>query len=178
MNEQTIKSLRQIATDNGLQLITTTISSNGYPSNLADAIIGFDSFEQAKQLAELHNLSIEIFTKKDGWQLYCRTNNTMYEPLTNSADDYGDDYSEFNPTSELHYISECSQFIGENIFQSFDDLQDYIATSKKLYELFENKNEDEIIITCQGNYYDTIKRNSMSFYHDTKTTVIGLIDRG
>ena len=36
---------------------------------------------------------------------------------------------------------------------------------------------DEVVITYQGDFYETIKKVSMSFTHDTKTTIIGLIDR-
>ena len=35
---------------------------------------------------------------------------------------------------------------------------------------------DEIVITCQGEYYETIKKESMYFTHDTNHVTIGLID--
>ena len=37
--------------------------------------------------------------------------------------------------------------------------------------------EDELVITCQGSYYETIKKESMYWAHDTKHITIGLIDR-
>lgn len=36
---------------------------------------------------------------------------------------------------------------------------------------------DEIVITCQGEYYETIKKVSIYWAHDTKHITIGLIDR-
>lgn len=74
-------SLEFIAYENGLELIETTSERNGYPANLKYAIIGFNSFEEAEKIAKDNNLSIEIFTKNDGWQLYYRTGNRVHEPL-------------------------------------------------------------------------------------------------
>lgn len=88
-------SLEQIAYQNGLELIETTSERTGYPANLRHAIIGFETFEEAEKIADENNLSIEIFTKRDGWQLYYRTGNSAHEPFKNSADNYGDDYHGF-----------------------------------------------------------------------------------
>lgn len=88
-------SLEQIAYQNGLELIETTSERTGYPANLRHAIIGFETFEEAEKIAGENNLSIEIFTKRDGWQLYYRTGNSAHEPFKNSADNYGDDYHGF-----------------------------------------------------------------------------------
>ena len=46
------KDLAEIASENGLQLIETTASRTGYPERLQKAIIGFDTFEQAEELAK------------------------------------------------------------------------------------------------------------------------------
>lgn len=65
--------IEEIAYENGLELIDTTSAMNGYPQCLKKAIIGFDSFEEADKLAKENGLSIEIFTKRDGWNLWYRT---------------------------------------------------------------------------------------------------------
>ena len=49
---KTTKDLREIAESNNLEVIETTSQANGYPSNLKDAIIGFESFEDAEKLAD------------------------------------------------------------------------------------------------------------------------------
>ena len=148
-------SLEQIAYQNGLELIETTSERTGYPANLRHAIIGFETFEEAEKIADENNLSIEIFTKRDGWQLYYRTGNSAHEPFKNSADNYGDDYHGF--TTE-----DIDTFYEEEV--------------KPIFEKLELLDEDEMIITCEGRYYETIPKASMSFYFDTKTTVIGLIE--
>ena len=61
-----------IAEIENLQVIETTSAMNGYPQSLKKALIGFQSFEEAERIASEYGLSIEIFTKRDGWQLYYR----------------------------------------------------------------------------------------------------------
>ena len=170
-----------IAEDNGLTYIETTSGNNGYPQAIKSAIIGFDTFEEAEKLAEEHNLSIEFFTKKDGWPLWCRTGNNAHEAMKNSSDDYGDNYSQFDKMTEEEFlINEVLPVIKDIEMtdnNNFDFLETFIKQQKELFNKIDELEENEIVITCQCDYYDTIKENSMYFYHDTKHTTIGLIDR-
>ncbi len=169
-------SLEYIAYQNGLELIETTSERNGYPVHVKKAIIGFDTFDQAEKIAKENNLSIEVFTNHDGWQLYYRTGNRAYEPFRNSASDYGDDYCEFSREDiDTFYENEVKSFIQE--FDDFKSVCAFIEMNKKIYEELENIDDNEIVITREGRYYDTIQKESMSFYHDMKTKVIGLIER-
>ena len=155
-------SLEQIAYQNGLELIETTSERTGYPANLRHAIIGFETFEEAEKIA-------------DGWQLYYRTGNSAHEPFKNSADNYGDDYHGFTTEDiDTFYEEEVKPRVEE--FDDFDSLSSFIEKKKEIFEKLELLDEDEMIITCEGRYYETIPKASMSFYFDTKTTVIGLIE--
>ena len=49
MNNQEKRNLAEVE---GLEFIETTSERNGYPSNLQGAIIGFESFKQAEEIAE------------------------------------------------------------------------------------------------------------------------------
>ena len=174
-------NLSEIAELNSLQYIETTSGSNGYPQAIKSAIIGFDTFEEAQKLADEHNLNIEFFTKKDGWQLWCRTGNNAHEEMKNSSDDYGDNYSQFDKMTEEEFlINEVLPVIKDIEMtdnNNFDFLETFIKQQKELFNKIDELEENEIVITCQCDYYDTIKENSMYFYHDTKHTTIGLIDR-
>ena len=46
----------------------------------------------------------------------------------------------------------------------------------EILKAVEEAEENELVISLYGEYYDTIKQTSMSFYHDTKHYVIGLIN--
>lgn len=172
--------LREIAENNSLIYAESTNGSNGYPSNIKGIIIGFDNFEDAEKLAEEHNLTIEFFKKKDGWQLWERTNNTAHEPMKNSSDDYGDNYSQLEKMSEEEFITnEAAETISALIKDGadFDTIENFIKDKRKLFNEIETMEDDEIVITCQGDYYETIKKESMYWAHDTKHITIGLIDR-
>lgn len=67
-----MESLENIAYEHGLELIETTSEASGYPRNLKKAIIGFDTFEEAQELADRYGLTVREFTKRDGWQLWVR----------------------------------------------------------------------------------------------------------
>lgn len=167
--------LENIAYQNGLELIETTSERNGYPAHIKKAIIGFDTFEEAENIAKENNLSIEIFTKRDGWQLYYRTGDRTYEPFSNSASDYGENYNEFSIEDiDTFYEEEVKPFLEQ--FDDFDSVSSFIDMKKEILERLEMIDEDEIVITNEGRYYETIQKKSMRFYHDTKTKVIGLIE--
>ena len=163
-----------IAEIENLQVVDTTSAMSGYPQSIKKALIGFDSFEQAERVAEEYGLRIEYFTKHDGWQLYYRTNNRAYSAIEVSAEDYGDDYRSFTSSDyEDFYENEVQGMIGE--FDNFEQAESFLEMNKKIYEAIEELEDDEMVLTCQGEYYDTVKRSTMSHYYDTKTAVIGLI---
>ena len=172
--------LREIAENNGLTYAESTSGTNGYPSNIKGIIIGFDNFKDAEELAEKHGLSIEFFTKKDGWDLWERTNNQAHEPMKNSSDDYGDNYHQFEKMSEEEYIlQEITPHIKDNLqyTPTFERLSELLELHKKIYSGIEEMKDDEILITQFEGGYETIKKESMYFAHDTKHITIGLIDR-
>ena len=163
-----------IAEIENLQVVETTSAMNGYPQSLQKALIGFDSFEEAERIAGEYGLSIETFTKRDGWQLYYRTNNRAYSAIEVTAEEYGDDYMSFTMSDyDNFYENEVQGMIGE--FESFEEVEEFLEKKKKIYEAIEDLEEDEMVLTCQGEYYQTVKKYTMCHYYDTKTTVIGLI---
>lgn len=173
---ETILDKREIAEIYDLKYIETTSDGNGYPSNIKGAIIGFETFEQAQELAEITRLEIQIFSKKDGWSLWYRTGHTAFTTFENSARDFGDNYTEVYAKSEEEFITEeVSPFLEDNEFTSFDEIEEFLKSKKELWEAIEDAEEDEIVIAHEGRFYETIKGKSMSFSHDTKTSTIGLI---
>ena len=170
------KDLAEIASENGLQLIETTSSITGYPERLKKAIIGFDTFEQAEELSKENGLSIEIFNQHDGWDLWYRTERTAYEPILRSAEEFGDDYSEFSKDDlEDFYENEVQPMVSD--FESFDEVRCFLDQKEKIAKEIEKAGDDEIVITCGGEYYDTIKERTMTYHYDAHSYAIGLIDR-
>ena len=173
-------SLQYIAYENGLTYIETSSQPNGYPTNIKGAIIGLSSFKEAQKLADENNLSIELFTKKDGQDLWYRTGNLAHEPMKNSSEDFGDNYSKLEKMSESEFLeNEVSERLKDLIDagENFESLKEYIKEQEKLFNEIESMEDDEIVITCQGEYYETIKKESMYFSHDTRHITIGLINK-
>lgn len=163
-----------IAEIENLHVIETTSAMNGYPQDLKKALIGFDTYEQAEKVAEIYGLSIEYFTKRDGWQLYYRTGNHAYSAIEVSAEDYGDNYRSFTSSDyDGFYKNEVKDIVGN--FENFDELDAFLETKRRIFEEIEDLEDDEMVITRDGEYYETIKCVTMSHYYDTKTTVIGVI---
>ena len=168
--------IEDIAYENGLELIDTTSAMNGYPQCLKRAVIGFDTFEQADKLAKENGLSIEIFTKRDGWNFWYRTGDKAWEPFERSADEYGDDYREFsNEDLEEFYENEVQPSVSD--FEDFASLRSFLDIMEKIYDKIEEADDDELVITSEGNYYETIKKTAMEYSYDTHHYAIGLIDR-
>lgn len=169
------KDLAEIASENGLQLIETTASRTGYPEGLQKAIIGFDTFGQAEALAKENGLRIEFFQQHDGWDLWYRTGWQAGEPFLRSAEDYGDDYSEFSKKDlEGFYENNVQPMVSD--FEDFDSLRSFLNMEEKIKDEIEEAEDDEIVITCCGEYYDTIKERPMAYHYDAHSYAIGLID--
>lgn len=171
-----ISNFEDIATENGLELIDTTSARNGYPQDLKKAIIGFDSFGQAEELAKENGLSIEIFNKRDGWDMWYRTGCQEHEPFERSADEYGDDYREFSKKDlEGFYENEVQPMV--DVFGDFDTLRSYLGRMERIKDEIEEAEEGEIVITYCGEYFDTIVEHPMAYHCDSNSYAIGLIAR-
>lgn len=66
----TRKKCYDLAEQLGLDIVSVTSASNGYPQNVQLALIGFDTFEQAEDVANANGLTIVSLYKRDGWNLW------------------------------------------------------------------------------------------------------------
>lgn len=168
--------MENIAYENGLDVITTTSARNGYPQRLQRAIIGFDTFEDAEELADVYGLSIEIFTKYDGWNLWYRTGDHAWAPFERSTEEYGDEYRQYSKDDlDGFYEREVQPNVGA--FDDFASLRTYLDSMEEIRDRIEDADDNEIVLASFGGYYDTIKKTTMSYCYDTHHFAIGLIDR-
>lgn len=165
--------LRELAEQNGLRFVETTSESNGYPSNLKDALIGFDTFEEAEALAKEHGLDIMLLHRRDGWQLWHRKANA-YEPMTITSADYGDDYSDLQCMSaEDFYAEEVAPML--DAFSTLAELKAFVESKEEIRDEMLTMGEDEIMILHDGKFYEKIEKNPMSWSFDTHNYEIGLV---
>lgn len=170
-----MKTLQEIAASNNLEIVETTSQANGYPSNLQNAIIGLEDFAQAEELSQKYGLKITSLKKKDGWNLWARRGGISYEPFKNSADDFGDNYAEFPKMDEDEFLESEVKFLFEDDLESFDKIEAILKCKKEIWEEIEKMEDDELVITFEGYYSETIKKESMYFYHNTNHYAIALM---
>lgn len=162
--------LREIAEQEGFDIIETTTGTNGYPQNLKFAIVGFENFEDAQHLANKYGLNVESFRKRDGWQLWNRDNANMYSPYKLDVHrDFGDNYNEVDADVIIEGIKDNI----DNL--EYKDVADYLKEQSNILEEINRAEENEVVVTYMGEYYDTLPVESMSFSHDTWNYIIGVI---
>ena len=168
--------LENIAYEKGLEYIETTTGMNGYPQHIRGAIIGFGTFEEAVTVAKEYGLRITTFFKRDGWQLYQRDRNTTWEALKITSYDYGDGYRHFtNEIEEEDFIKE--ELLPNIVATTFGDIQIMIYRYGYLFDKIVEAEDDELVIADDsGEYVETIKKELMSWSHDSKTWVIGVME--
>lgn len=162
----------EIADREGLEYIETTTGRNGYPENIRGAIIGFETYDQAEEIAAKYGFDIELFKTRYGWQFWERCG-WMPGPLKISAEDYGDDYSLYNDADDvLNSLKDVIPYM--------ESIEEIIAFAENAREIIDEINDckpGEIVITCQGRYYETVAEETMRWDHDSKVFTIGVINK-
>lgn len=169
----TINNIEKIVKENGLELIQTTSGMNGYPESLMYAVTGFDSFDQLTQFISRYKIdrSPEVFEQRDGWDLWSRNNHWAFEEFEFSPEDYGDNYATFEgEEAEFEPLKDRIRYC-----DTIEEVEKLVDRYKDLVDKFNEKKEDEAIVTNHGEYYQTVKTQSMSTYHDTRSHVIGVL---
>lgn len=162
----------EIAAREGLEYIETTTGRNGYPENIKGAIIGFDTYDQAEEIAAKYGLDIELFKTRYGWQFWERCG-WQPTPLKISAEDYGDDFRQYNDIDDV--LDEL-----KNLVTYMGSIDEIIAAAENAREIIDEINDckpGEIVITCQGKYYETVAEETMRWDYDSKIFTIGLISK-
>lgn len=172
------KPMREIAEEHNLELIEVTHGRNGYPSNIKEGIIGFDTFEQAEEIAAEYDCEVVAFHRRDGWQLW-ENIGTRYEPFDNLADD--EDVCRFDNAKDAieFLLEEKDNYMDDYANDCLDiDEEDYKNELKKYDDeiafINENWEEGKVIVGSELLYMDVLDRYTMGYYDDTHHYVIGI----
>lgn len=82
--------INKIAQEYNLEVVSTTVGMNGYPSHVGIALEGFKSFDQYCEVRDKYNMQEYKLHRKDGWNLSERTSYSFFEPWNNS-NNYNED---------------------------------------------------------------------------------------
>ena len=157
-----------------LERISTTSDTSGYPRNVGNALIGFETFDEAESCAEKYGLKLDEFMKKDGWDLWCRCSCIPSEELTITEDDYGDDYWMVGPNDREEYINRIKEDIQDAT--DFENIESIVSNAKEVLDEMEDLDDNENLVLYRLKFYEKVPVHTMRKTVDTRTYVLGLKD--
>lgn len=170
MNEKLMK----IAYERGLDVVETTKGMNGYPQGLGKAVIGFKTFEEAQEVARESGGEVVDLSRRDGW-LFWKNNGRVWKEWEMQAEDYGDDYEcviDWKDwwEGEREILSETMKEM-----ETPDDLTLMTDRVWKIYNEINNLGDNEQVLLCRGEYYDTIPVKTLRYHIDVWSHEIAVV---
>lgn len=170
--------LRDMITDDqdGLTGEEITSGINGYPSHLRGAVVGFASYKQAEQIANLYGVEVVSLRRRDGWQ--------FYESLGRAYEDYDMmdvydcdcNYSIYADADE--FVATIDEVMNEADEDDFDgDYSDFMARMQSLKDRVMDEDTDGrfFLVPCDDwDAYELIDRKAASYSYDVWTYDIAL----
>lgn len=149
-----LELLQDIAFENNLEVVETTSSATGYPEDIEYALTGFESFEQMESIMTEHNLRSYTLKKRDGWNLWYRQYQGVYEP-------YELDESQFGNNAEVWHYGNASNYFDFAIGILKDKFEGLDIDWKKI-----EREEDLSGLFTLLNYYERKQDEGDEEYED------------
>lgn len=169
--------LLDIAQTYGLEHIETTQDRGGYPRYIKDAIIGFNTFSEAQELADRYGLRVQYFEKKAGWQLWYRTGNMAYEEYDYEQvwrNGLNADIEVFKSGEEEEVIEQLKFLLGA--CENLSSMRCFIDDCECVLNQLSECSPDEFVVTNGGEYDGTYPCSCMSYSYDTRHYAIGIAE--
>ncbi len=98
----------------------------------------------------------------------------MSEPMSPDGSWYGDDYECYPEMLESEFYSE---FIESHIndFKNLEALTEFVNVLNEIWEELRTLGDDYLLVTCEGRYYETIKKHPMRWSHDTHEYIVAVM---
>lgn len=169
-------TLSEIARKEGLEVVTTTSKRSGYPRFPADALIGFNSFDQAVALATIYNMTVVILHKRDGHQFWYNNREEILVPPRLEPEDVGY-YLEYDShTTEEDLLDELKAQIDG--LDSIEDIMDLASAKLSLLGEIENLEDDWVVFanTLDGNTkaFEKFPKHPTQWSYDTHYYAIAI----
>ena len=157
-----------------LSQVEITTGINGYPSHLHAGIIGFESFQQAKEVANKYGGEVVSLHRRDGWELW-QSQSPAWE-----AYDIERIYQEQEGCQIYDSGMTEEQFIEEESvadmvadMDSIDAIAKYVAHIKELWQQIETLDDSQFLAVGNG-WTEMHDKTGMSYYDDTHHYAIGV----
>ena len=164
-----MKNFKKIAEENNLSVVEL--------SNGKEALIHFESFEQAEKIADAYGLDTVYLKKKDGesWKIYSYM---PLGPIEVSALELGDDFEEWSSVEDF-FENEIRAYLPDSLNNGDYDFEEFIKKTEDWKEIYHNLlklKEGEIVLTYENRYLDTVKKEATYFedYFNSRYEAIGV----
>lgn len=153
--------------------IETTNGMNGYPSDLKNAVIGFETFEEAEAYAADNEMEVQMFYRRDGWQLWERKG-AVYEAIKVRVEDFGDDYQALTEQDQEDFYEEWVKPAIDDC-DSIDELKKVITDLEEIQDKLLLIDETQLVLVRGNQYEQTLDKFVMEYTYDVHHYVIGCI---
>ena len=164
-----MKNFKKIAEENNLSVVEL--------GNGKEALIHFESFEQAEKIANAYGLDTVHLKQKAGesWKVYSYM---PLGPIEVSAFELGDDFEEWASVEDF-FENEIRAFLPDSLQEGDYDFKTFIEKTEEWKEIYHNLlklKEGEIVLTYENRYLDTVKKEATYFedYFNSRYEAIGV----
>ena len=170
MNEK----LMEIAYERGLEVVETTQGMNGYPHGLGKAVIGFETFEEAQEVARESGGEVVDLSRRDGWQFW-KNNGRVWKEWKMQAEDYGDDYECVRNAAE--WWQDEKGVMDSLEFGSPAEMREYLEKIEAVYDEIESLGDNEQLLICRdGSYsHEVIPVKTLRYHIDVWSHEIAVV---
>jgi hypothetical protein len=174
-NEEYKELLEEIQQEHqNLSLVQTNGQYDGnWCKNVRLALVGFDSVEQAKQVADEYGLEMWYLNRKDGHDFYNREGEDYNQQgFEISAESFGCDFEMF--TSAEEYWGGIRDIISDEEMD-FWCAMDFMKNAENVYNEIDMLDENQVVITHEGRYFGTFSKFETSYSEDNNNHIIGVL---
>jgi hypothetical protein len=161
-----------------LRIVETNDDKSDFPHGVREALIGFRDMDVANEVAEKYFKKTCIFEldRPDGHHFYTRLRDWMCDGI--DVERYlSDDCITFYGTGQQYFKENKGNLMEmlENA-DSIEEVKDAVEQFEKICDAAYDKNDDEMLIICNGELYDTVKQQPVEFSYDSHNYVIGICE--
>lgn len=173
--------------ENNYKTVETTSAWNGYPEHIISAVIGFKTFDEAKNYADENDLELIWLDRKDGWNLWHR-GDQAYFPLTINEETLSDCQHIIRNVNEVNdMMQEEINFLFENAEPertTAEKLKAYASYFEDLADAAEGLYEEIIILDSNGFMqedckelpaWEVMQEHPIEWREDNKQTILAAI---
>ena len=128
-------------------------------------------------MKEEFGVSIEIFKKKDGWNLWYRTGQKADAMFENTLENVENAINVLHCGDEREYFESVREYVAGGDFDTMDDVVNFINDCAVIHEKIQTLDDDQVFVEYQDCDYEIIDKYVMSYRYDTWTYAIGIIKR-